>query len=77
MDPKLINKISKTVYQKFPEMLGSKPKVQQPKSMEAKPGTMILIYHSMSTDLHGHTIPRHVRVVSDAKGNIIRISTSR
>jgi len=81
MDKQIIDKISKQVYRKFPEMQGSKPSVEknygpQPKS----PGGTskhLLVYSTVAKRPNGSSIPRRVRVVADNKGKIIRISTSR
>jgi hypothetical protein len=81
MDKKIINKISKTVYQQFPEMQGSQPRVRsnygpQAKSIKTKP-TVLLTYRTMAKNPNGQKIPRQVRVVANEKGKILRISTSR
>lgn len=79
MNQKLINKISKTVYKKFPELRGSRPMVKQEaqaKSMQAEP-KFILTYKGVNVDPSGRKFPRNVRVIADQRGEIVRISTSR
>jgi len=75
MDQQLIDKVSKTVYRKFPELNGSSPRVNQSKSPVHE--EYVLVYKAQTTDLRGNRIPRSVRVVVNAKGKIQRISTSR
>lgn len=75
MDQKLIEKVSKTVYRKFPELTGSSPRVNQSKSPVNE--EYVLVYKARTTDMRGNKIPRSVRVVVNAKGKIQRISTSR
>jgi len=77
MDPKLIEKISRKVFTQFPELKGSKPKIKQSKSLSSQPSNYVLTYNIISKDIQGHKIPRHVRVVADSKGKILKMSTSR
>ena len=75
MDQRLIDKVSKTVYRKFPELSGSSPRVNQSKSPLNE--EYVLVYKAYTTDIRGNKLPRSVRVVVNAKGKIQRISTSR
>ncbi|HAY85889.1 MAG TPA: hypothetical protein DCY42_13525 [Chloroflexi bacterium] len=77
MDPKLIAKISRRVYTQFPELKGSKPKIKQSKLLASQQTNFVLTYNILSKDIRGHTIPRHVRVVADSTGKILKMSTSR
>ena len=77
MDPKLVEKISKKVYTKFPEVKGKKPKIKTSKTISADQGNIILTYNAMAKGIRGKSIPRHVRVVATTKGKIIKMSTSR
>ena len=77
MDPKLIEKITRKVLAKFPELKGSKPKVKKSKVPSAQQENYVLTYNIISTDIRGNKIPRHVRVVADPNGKIIKMSTSR
>ena len=75
MDKNLIEKVSKTVYRKFPELKGSSPRVNQSKSPINE--EYVLVYKAQTTDIRGNKMPRSVRVVVNAGGKIQRISTSR
>lgn len=77
MDQKMVSKISKKVYSQFPELQGSKPKIAHPKTLSSKSGNYVLTYSKVSKGIHGKAIPRHVRVVADANGKIVKMSTSR
>lgn len=81
MDPKYIQSISKQVYKRFPDLEGSRPKVQtqtgpQAKSLPASP-KYLLTYKGKSHSPDGKTISRLVRVIADATGKILKITTSR
>lgn len=82
MDKRAISKISKSVYQQFPEMKGTHPRVEnnnQPraKSLKNLPTTFLLTFKAVAKDPTGRKIPRQVRVVANEKGKILRLSTSR
>lgn len=81
MNQRLIKKVSKTVYQQFPEMKGCSPRIEQnqkaqAKSLRQKP-IFLLVYKTISLDPLGRKIPRQVRVTANDRGKILRISTSR
>jgi len=79
MDDKIIKNISNQVYRRFPEVRDSKPKVRL--QSKTKPmsdlSTYLLTYCGEGTTANGKTIPRYVRVVADAKGKILKMTTSR
>ncbi|RPI35047.1 MAG: hypothetical protein EHM70_00895 [Chloroflexota bacterium] len=83
MDPKTIKSISAQIYRQFPEMSGIAPKVRArpvPESQRAfkKPAapTYLLNYQTKAALPEGKSISRWVRVVVDAQGKIIKITTS-
>ena len=81
MDQKIVNSITKTIIRRFPEVAGKRPKVQRhntpiPKNTNVTP-TFVLIYQGTGSNPSGKALPRRVRVVADAKGKIIKITTSR
>ena len=82
MDTKLLNSISSQVYRRFPEVEGSHPKVQTQaapqavKSASASPNYLI-IYQGSAAGPNGKSISRIVRVVANAQGKILKITTSR
>jgi len=79
MDQKVVESISNKVSRQFPEVAGKKPSVKRragAKSVSAQE-TFLLVYKGKGVNPAGKAIPRHVRVVANAKGKIIKISTSR
>jgi len=77
MNAKLVESISKKVYARFPEMKGLKPKIKQAKTVSADLDNFVLTYKTTAKDMRGNSFPRHVRVVANAQGKIIKMSTSR
>lgn len=77
MNPKLLNQISKKVYAQFPELNGKRPKVAQSKTVTKSDGNFVLTYSGVAKGIGGRSIPRHVRVVVNQSGKIIKMSTSR
>ncbi len=67
-----ISKVCKTVYKRFPEVAGSKPKVTLQSA-----GKYLLLFSSKGRTATGKEISHTVRVVSDEQGAIKKISSSR
>ena len=85
LDPKTLKAITQRVQKQFPEMAESKPnvKVQHPPqaknpSAAQEPAPVYLItYQATVTSPDGKSIPRLVRVMVNADGKILKITTSR
>jgi hypothetical protein len=81
LTPQAIKTITKYIYERFPDIAGSKPRVQQrpvSKSKSALPeGTYLVTFQKTAHSLQGTAIPRSVRVIVNQKGEILRVSTSR
>lgn len=73
MDAQILDKVSEQVYRKFPEVAGSKPKVQSQGDTE----NVLITYHGTVTTADGKKMPRTVRVVASPSGKIIKMTTSR
>lgn len=73
MEANILDKVCEQVYRKFPDMAGSKPKVQ------AQPDTSnyLITFKGSATTADGKKIQRVVRVVATDKGKILKFSTSR
>ena len=73
-----IDTIAKQVYRQFPEVKGAAPAIA---SMSAKtPGAaerFVLTFKGKGMGPGGRTIPRIVRVVTDPRGAVLKMSTSR
>lgn len=74
MEKEAIQKISKSVSRKFPEMADKKPNV---KRSNGEGETYELTYTATAKTASGKSIPRSVRVVATSSGKILKMSTSR
>jgi len=72
MDGKAKSSVCTSVYHQFPEVKGVTPQVK------TLPGDKYqLLFRTKAQTEDGKDIPRTVRVVADAEGRILKISTSR
>jgi hypothetical protein len=76
MDAKTIEKICGQIYRRFPEVTGSKPKVQTQATDREAPN-YLLIFKGSGTTADGKRIDRTVRVVTSETGKIVKVTTSR
>jgi hypothetical protein len=80
MDPKFIQSISAKIYRQFPEVSGSQPRVSvqaAPKSTARATATYLLTFRGSARTPDGKSIPRIVRVIANAQGRILKVTTSR
>ena len=80
METRLVKSISMQIYRRFPEVKGCTPKVRlqssaQPKSIASS--RYLLTFNGKAESPNGKLIPRVVRVIANADGKIIKITTSR
>lgn len=75
MDAKTLSGVCEQVYRKYPEVQGIRPKLQ-PLS-KGSVSQHVLIFSSHATSSSGKSIPRVVRVVVNAEGKIVKMSTSK
>jgi hypothetical protein len=73
---KTIDQVSRKVYQKYPDIKGSKPKVKKRSGAGGDQG-YVLIYEAKVEGPGGKTINRVVRAVTDEDGSISKLSTSK
>ena len=71
MDSAVINKVCQSVYARVPALQGVKPKVSPQGSR------YLLIFSNTNKLPTGKTLEQTIRVVADAEGNIIKMSSSR
>lgn len=76
MNPRALGKINRRVGRQFPELAGVEPSVQEQRTPEAD-SRFLLTYSGMAELPGGRRLKRIVRVVADATGKVLRISTSR
>lgn len=72
VDPKIIEKVNRAVFQKFPNFDDSNPKV-----FSHENGHIQFIYRMQAATADAHVIPLTLRVTVDSVGTIIKISSSR
>ncbi len=86
MDTQVINKVSSSIYNRFPEFKGCNPTVRKQKKPQAKstPGntttTYLLTYKTkalVSASSGSKSMSRSIRVVATENGKIIKMTTSR
>lgn len=72
MENKVISEVCKRVYRDYPEFHGVNPKVSSQSGDH-----FLLLFNKSSKTVDGKTIARTLRVVADAKGKILKATTSR
>ena len=72
MEPNVIKKINNKVFNQFPYLIDSIPKIQK-----MPDGSTVLKYIGSTTTANGHTIPISVKVKATQEGKILQISSSR
>ena len=79
MEQKIVKNISEKVSKKFPEVSGKKPSVKRQPTPKSQPSTetFLLVYKGSAVGPAGKNIPRQVRVVANASGKIIKMTTSK
>ncbi len=79
MNPQILKGISVQVYKQFPELEGTKPKVQLQTSSKSSTDqkNYLLIYRGTVKTFDGRSLQRIVRIVATAQGKILKMTTSR
>jgi len=77
MDSKIVNSVCSQIYRQFPEVNGSRPKVQSQSTSSQAGSTYLLIFKGTATTADGKTLPRIVRATVNEQGKIIKVTTSR
>ncbi len=72
----LLEAINRRVYQRFPEVAGSHPRIQR-FTLDTGEERLILTYRRRVHTADGRILPRWVRVITTPKGRILKITTSR
>lgn len=72
MDQQTLSKLCEQVYRRFPEVAGSRPKVQ------FRPdGQLLLLFNGSAKAADGRTIRHTIRVVATDKGTITKVTTTK
>ncbi len=75
-----IDSIASQIYRQFPEVREARPSVQNQPGAKGPTGgdnRYLLTFKGRGQGPGGQTINRIVRVVADARGKVVKISTSR
>jgi len=80
MNQKQVDKISKEIYRRFPEVNGKKPQVRKRQLVKKRSilrsNTYSLTYRGQSKTLLNKTMPFYVRAVVNEDGKILKITMS-
>lgn len=84
MDPKILKQVVTQIYRRYPEFAGCQPKVraQAPPHSQTgdQPPNYLLTFSgkAIAKSASGNkSMPRYLRVVIDANGKILKVTTSR
>jgi len=77
MDSKLISSVCNQIYQQFPEVNGSQPRVQNQSTDKQGNSNYVFIFRGKGTTADGKSIPRVVRATVNENGKILKVTTSR
>jgi hypothetical protein len=72
MDTKIIDLICRQIYRQYKEFSGARPS-----SSNLPNGNSILVFHTNMKTADGKSMDRDLRVTVDAKGRILKTTTSR
>jgi hypothetical protein len=71
MEKEALEKVNQLVYRLFPYLKGIEPKVSATENNQ-----FLLVYKGSGLTADGHTLPISIRVISDVKGKLIKITSS-
>jgi hypothetical protein len=81
METRLLNKVLREIYRRFPQVRDCQPRIQAYRggknSSFARLPAYLLIFQSQATTVTGKISPFYLRVVVDEQGKILKVSTSR
>lgn len=72
MDTKIVDLVSRQVYRQYKEFAGVRPSASNLPN-----GSFTLVYHATVKTPDGKNMGRDLRVTVDAKGRILKTTTSR
>jgi hypothetical protein len=72
MDSQLIDLVCRQIYRQYREFNGVRPSISK-----LPTGVSILVFHVSAKTADGKNLERDLRVTVDAKGRILKTSTSR
>ena len=75
MDQAKLTQVNQEVFRRYPEFNGITPDLQT--STSGGKATYTLTYHHVATMADQKKMSRYLRVVVDAQGKIVKVTTSR
>lgn len=77
MENNAVQKVNQEIYRRYPEFSGVRPDVQSAGSSGVDKSDYLLTYKVQAVTANDRKITRILRVSVSAKGNIVKVSTSR
>ncbi len=77
LEKKAIDKVAKEVSRRFPELAGTRARVEPAKEDRKGQANFLLTFHGRVLLPGGKSMPRVVRVIADASGKILKLTTSK
>ncbi len=77
MDNQTVKAISRQIHRQFPELAGEEPSVRAQAGAKSAGGATYLLTYKGRAAASGPNLARTVRVVADASGKVLKVTTSR
>lgn len=77
MDARIINMIASQIHRQFPELAGESPSVRPQAGAKSTGGATYLLTFKGRASASEPRLARTVRVVADAHGKVLKVTTSR
>lgn len=76
MNAERLQALTRRIARRFPEMRQVRPRWRRLRLPDGSPGYLV-VYRTVVRAADGRALPRSVRVLLNAKGQILKITTSR
>ncbi len=77
MDQKVVQAVSKQIYQQFPQVAGTKPTIKSQPSGRNGEANFLLVFTNQDKSKTEVPVKTWVRVLVNDQGEILKLSTSR
>ncbi|MBX3046454.1 MAG: hypothetical protein KF698_05615 [Anaerolineales bacterium] len=77
MDNQIVKAIAQQIHRQFPELAGEQPSVRAQANAKSAGGATYLLTFKGRPASSGPSLARTVRVVADARGKVLKVTTSR
>jgi hypothetical protein len=72
MEKEALEKVNQAIYRQFPYLQGIEPIISQ-----IEKDQFLMVYKGSSHTADGHSLPISIRIITDTKGKIKKITSSR